>query len=394
MQYKSIFQPKAINILLLFSSLFLFSNCKKDNPDTIQPQKLSQKTDFNLKETLLASTGVIATSYYVETALPAGYVKDGTVDYTSYIQTAINNNSNLVFPGFPLLINDKGLIIGSNRVITFLTGSKLILQATSATYYNVLKMSSVANVTLYNPVIVGDRYKHIGTTGEAGSGIGIRASSYITIYSPNISECWADGIYIGQLNATANCSNITIKDAILKKNRRTGITVVSVDGLTLDNCYAGYSDGVQPMCGINFETNNSACVMKAISILGAKTEYNSGNGIQIGLKRILGAGDRTTDFTLTNHTDTKSGNCGFKATCTSGTAASTGILYSTVKVINPTWKASNAHPYYFSADQSNFKVYVSSPDVYDSNSVLMSWTATSSLLNSYTDGVGKLILTQ
>jgi hypothetical protein len=249
---------------------------------------------------MLAATGVIATSYYIEKSLPAGYVKDGTVDYTSYIQAAINNNSNIVFPVFPILINEKGLIIGSNKTITFLTGSKLLLKPNAAIYYNVLKISSVTNVTLYNPVIVGDRYKHLGTTGEAGSGIGIRGSSNITVYSPNVSECWGDGIYIGQVSSVANCKTIVIKDAVLTKNRRTGMTVVSVDGLTLDNCYAAYSDGVQPLSGINFEVNNTACVMNNIQVTNAKTEYNLGNGIQVGLKRILGSGDRTVDLTFTN----------------------------------------------------------------------------------------------
>ncbi|MDB5012685.1 MAG: hypothetical protein JWQ25_887 [Daejeonella sp.] len=387
-------QFKSINVLFLLGFILLFSNCKKDNFSELQPEPLATEASFNAKEKTLAATGVISTSYYVERALPAGYVKDGSVDYTSYLQTAINNNSNLVFPAFPILINEKGLIIGSNKVITFLTGSKLLLKPTSAIYYNVLRMSSVTNVTLHNPVIVGDRYKHIGTTGEAGSGIGIRGSSYVTIYSPNVSACWGDGIYIGQINSVTNCKNITIKDAVLKSNRRTGMTVVSVDGLTLDNCYAGYSDGVQPLCGINFEVNNTSCVMKGINVTNAKTEYNSGNGIQIGLRRILGAGNRTVDLTFTNHIDTKSVKCAFKADCTSRTAASSGVLYSTIKVVNPTWKASNAIPFYFSTDQSNFKMYVSSFDIYDTSSTLLSWTSASSLLKSYSQGSGTITLTQ
>lgn len=386
-------QFKPIPILFLLSFL-LFSNCKKDSLSDIQPEKLPANASFEAKEKILAATGVISTSYYVERALPAGYVKDGSVDYTSYIQTAINNYSNLVFPAFPIMINDKGLIIASNKVITFLAGSKLLLKPTSAFYYNVLRMSSVTNVTLYNPVIVGDRYKHIGTTGEAGSGIGIRGSSNITIYSPNITACWGDGIYIGQINSVTNCKSITIKDAVLKSNRRTGITVVSVDGLTLDNCYAGYSDGAQPMCGINFEVNNPACVIKSINVTNAKTEYNLGNGIQVGLRRILGAGNRTTDLTFTNHIDTKSAKCGFKVACTSGTTPSTGVLYSTIKVTNPIWKASNAIPFYYSTDQTNFKLYISSPDIYNTSSSLLSWTSTSSLIKSYSDGVGTLSLVQ
>ena len=387
------FQVKSIRSLL-FLSILIFSNCKKDDISTIKPEKLTTNTSFSAKENMLAATGVIATSYYIEKSLPAGYVKDGTVDYTSYIQAAINNNSNIVFPVFPILINEKGLIIGSNKTITFLTGSKLLLKPNAAIYYNVLKISSVTNVTLYNPVIVGDRYKHLGTTGEAGSGIGIRGSSNITVYSPNVSECWGDGIYIGQVSSVANCKTIVIKDAVLTKNRRTGMTVVSVDGLTLDNCYAAYSDGVQPLSGINFEVNNTACVMNNIQVINAKTEYNLGNGIQVGLKRILGSGDRTVDLTFTNHIDTKSANCGFKAVCSSTTLASAGILYSTIKVINPTYRAATAIPFYYSTNQTNFNLSVSSPDIYNTSSVLLSYDAASALLKKNTSGLGTLTVTQ
>ncbi len=199
---------------------------------------------------------------------------------------------------------------------------------------------------------------------------------------------------MGQISALTNCKSITIKDAVLKKNRRTGMTVVSVDGLTLDNCYAAYSDGVQPLCGINFEVNNTACVMKNIQVTNAKTEYNLGNGIQVGLKRILGAGDRTVDLTFTNHIDTKSANCGFKAVCTSTTLASAGILYSTIKLVNPTWRASTAIPFYFSTNQANFQLFVSSPDIYNTSSTLLSFTSASALLKKNTAGLGKLTVTQ
>ena len=172
------------------------------------------------------------------------------------------------------------------------------------------------------------------------------------------------------------------------------MTVVSVDGLTLDNCYAAYSDGVQPLSGINFEVNNTACVMKNIQVTNAKTEYNSGNGIQVGLKRILGSGDRTVDLTFTNHIDTKSANCGFKAVWNSTTLASAGILYSTIKVINPTYRAATAIPFYYSTNQTNFNLSVSSPDIYNTSSVLLSYDAASALLKKNTSGLGTLTVTQ
>ncbi len=117
MMRNQIFKATTVHNLILAVSILLFAHCKKEGIADIQPENLSEEVKLSAKGNMLAATGVISTSYYIEKALPVGYVKNGTVDYTSYIQTAINNNSNLVFPAFPILINDKGLNIGSNKVI-------------------------------------------------------------------------------------------------------------------------------------------------------------------------------------------------------------------------------------------------------------------------------------
>ncbi len=38
--------------------------------------------------------------------LPQGYSKNGDTDYTSYIQQGINENSAIIMPDFPILINE------------------------------------------------------------------------------------------------------------------------------------------------------------------------------------------------------------------------------------------------------------------------------------------------
>src|ERR1700740_1030002 len=62
-------------------------------------------------------------AYNVQNALPSGYVTDGSVDYTSFIQNAVSQHSSVVFPGFPIMVNDAGINIGSNKTLTFLNGS-------------------------------------------------------------------------------------------------------------------------------------------------------------------------------------------------------------------------------------------------------------------------------
>ena len=374
------FKNRIIALALMTSLALVFSKCKKDPLELHANSQQSAALTGNLKSTGLAADGITSGSYYLENSLPVGYVKDGSVDYTTFVQAAVTQYSNIVFPAFPILVNDKGIIIGSNKTITFLPGSQLILKETTRSTYNILKISDADNIVLYNPVIIGDRNLHLATDGEAGMGIGIRGSSNVTIYGPKISECWGDGIYIGQSGGTNNCSNIVIKDAYLRKNRRDGISIIAVDSLVLDNIYAGYSDGTEPMSGINFEPNNPACEFKNVLVNNVRTEYNGSNGIQIGVKNMLGTTDKTTDFRIVNHVDVGSPRYAFKLMCNPD-AGTLGQMNGTVEIVNPTWNNTGTNiPLYACTSQLNFKTTVSSPEVMNTSGKLLSYEETNTLL--------------
>lgn len=332
----------------------------------------------DLKSTGLAADGITSSSYYLVNSLPSGYVKDGSRDYTSYVQSAISNHSNIVFPAFPIMVNYKGISIGSNKVITFPSGSQVRLKGTSYSTYNIFRISGASNVTLYNPVIIGDRYSHSGTGGEAGVGIGIRGSSNITIYNAKVSNCWGDGIYIGQVSGSGYCKNIVIKGATLKKNRRDGISIISVDGLLMDNVYAGYNDATLPMAGINFEPNNSACQVNNVRINNPRTEYNGASGIQVSNKKLVGSSNKTCNITVTNHVDVSSPRYSFKMMAN---PTSTGKLYGLIDIVNPTWnKPGTGTPLVVSTNQSNFKTRVSSPAVTTTSGTTLSYSQIYTLL--------------
>ncbi|MBC7913372.1 MAG: right-handed parallel beta-helix repeat-containing protein [Pyrinomonadaceae bacterium] len=382
MKKRSVLKTRIFTSILLGCSVLLLTQCKKDNNE-IAPQSESSQLggvpkEFKLEA--LAATGAISTSYYLEKSLPAGYVKDGSRDYTSYIQAAVTKNANIVFPGFPIMVSDAGIIVGSNKTITFLPGSEIRLKPTSKGTYTILNLSGVSNVTLYNPVVIGDRDKHSGTSGEYGVGLGIRGSSNVTVYSPKISNCWGDGIYIGKSNGRPVCNNIVIKDAYLRKNRRDGISIISVDGLVLDNLYAGYSDGTTPMSGINFEPNGTSDEIKNVVINNPRTEKNGSNGIQIGLRNMLGTVNKSSDITVVSHVDIGSPRFAFKLMCNSvsGTSAKmTGL----VKVVNPTWhKTGTNQPLYLSTNQPLLKTTVSSAEVMNTSGSILSTSATYTLL--------------
>ncbi|NEU08252.1 right-handed parallel beta-helix repeat-containing protein [Flavihumibacter sp. R14] len=366
-------------IMLLITSLTSIQ-CKKEdvNPTLPDQAPLSAIPDG----VLMAATGVVSSSYYVVNSLPSGYVKDGSRDYTTYIQAAITKYPNVVLPPFPVLVNDNGITIPSNRVITFPTGSEIRLKPSSKPGYKILNISNATNITLYNPVITGDRYKHIGTTGEWGSGIAIYGSSNISIYGAKIKDCWGDGIYLGQVSGKINPKNIIIKDSSLKSNRRAGMSIIGVDGLLLENVYAGYNKGTVPATGINFEANYPTSELKNVQMKNITTELNGERGIQITGHHMLNSSiNKYVNITITNHIDKSSPMSAIKFSVNNVDGTSAKML-GTINIVNPSWqKTLNNRPLHIITNQLGMKMTVSSPDVINSSGSLLSWASTYSLLD-------------
>lgn len=380
MQKKNTFSKKALGLAVVLSlSLTYLSSCKKDSVVTpVNDDSISIKKD------LLAATDVVsAQGYNIENSLPRGYVKNGSVDYTSYVQAAITKYSSVTFPAFPILVNDKGLKIGSNKTLTFLSGSEIRLKRSSKARYNIFNIDRVSNVKLINPVIRGDRDTHIGTSGEHGMGIGVYSSSNIVITNAKIYDCWGDGIYLGRAGSTGAVNyRITITNAYLRNNRRDGISIIAVNGLKLIDTYAGYTNGTRPSCGINFEPNSPADEIKDVTVTNPVTEYNDGSGIQIGINKLLQAGSKQVSISISNHQDIGSKKYAFDYACYR-TAGMTGRLLGTINVTNPIWKKSVVRPFNMWSTESNaVKVTISSPSIMNVAGTYLTSTATSSLINT------------
>src|SRR3546814_5224551 len=94
-----------------------------------------------------------------------------------------------------------------------------------------------------------------------------------SIYNPKISFCWGDGIYIAKKGVN-NARNIVIEDAHCDRNRRNGISIISVDGLKLIRPRISNSDGTRPMAGIDIEPNTVEDNINDISIVNPITINN------------------------------------------------------------------------------------------------------------------------
>jgi len=338
---------------------------------------------------------IIAHGYNMVQALPKSYVKDGSVDYTAFLQDAINKHDLLIFPNFPVLLDDKGLSIGSGKRVYFPRGSELLLSPSDKKAYNVIRIQLANNVILINPVIYGDRYTHSGSEGEWGMGIGIYSSRNIRIYNPQVYNCWGDGIYVGDYTPGNTSRNIFIGNANCSHNRRNGISIISVDTLQLMNPVIGYNGATAPMAGIDIEPDNASNEIKNILIQNAKSFFNGGDGICISLSELLdNRKTHSIQINIRNPTDSNSVT-GMYISCLKSKKTSLFRLQSNLSgsiiIDNPTWIENSARPfngYGFRTD--DIGVQIVNPEILKADGATLSRAARRALIINSTDKNGKL----
>lgn len=283
------------------------------------------------------TTNIVEVSKY----LPKNFKKDGSVDYTFYLQKAINENSNISLPDFKILINDSGLKIPSNRTIIFKPNSKIVLKGSSKEKYSILSIENAKNVTIINPVIIGDRLHHIGKGGEWGMGINILSSLNVTIYNPKISNCWGDGIYINRLPGIRNSSNIKVLGGQIDNNRRNAISIISGTGITISDILLSNQNGTAPEGGLVLEPNNNNDLLENINIRNITTDNNNEMGIGIVLTKMIGPNQKNVSISIENHKDLNSTNSILLAGLRSSYKSNFKKINGSIKIINSSWNGKN-----------------------------------------------------
>jgi hypothetical protein len=325
-----------MNYLFILIAFMFFSGCTSREEKKAAPQMVYQE---NLKwhPVALKLENPAEDGFKLESALPSGYVKDGSEDYTAFIQQAIFTHERIIFPAFPLKINDIGLRIGSNRTLVFPKGSELRLAATDKGKYAILDIRNARNVELIDPVIVGDRDRHLGSGGEWGMGINIVSSEKVTIYNAKVSKCWGDGIYVAGSQDKGPSRDIRIINAYCKQNRRNGISIINVNGLDLISPYSGYNEGIDPQCGIDIEPNKPTDQIRNIRIVDPRTEYNPGSGISIGINKLYGGKDQEVSVDIRKPVDYGSMD-GLLISCSTSWSKNGEKIAGTITITDPVWK--------------------------------------------------------
>lgn len=247
------------------------------------PLWLKKATISNLNYTLPSNV------IYIETKLPKSYSKAGNVDYTKIIQAVLNEYDFVVFPDFPVLINDNGLYLKSNSKIYFQKNSKIITTPSIAekkdlenikNWYDIIRVYNKKNIEIFGANIVGDRKQHKGNKGEWGAGIAIKNSENIKIYNAKISNTWGDGIFVGSEDGGIS-KNIYIYNSIIDEARRNGISITSGLNVYVDSTLISNTHGTDPSCGIDIEPSWYKDIIENINLTNIYTYNNANTGIAI-----------------------------------------------------------------------------------------------------------------
>jgi len=189
-------------------------------------------------------------------------------DNTDLIQKAIDSADHDEIVCIP----DGIFKVDAEKGLHLKTGTRMAIVGTlqaipnSNTHSSIITMNDVNDVQIYlSGQVIGERAAHIGQTGEWGMGISILKSSDIVVGGPgSISNCWGDGFYVWE------GKNIYIKGITLNSNRRNNMSVISVDGLSVESCIFSDAHGTAPQAGIDMEPDFPVEFIKNVNIFNNK----------------------------------------------------------------------------------------------------------------------------
>ncbi|MDD9270472.1 right-handed parallel beta-helix repeat-containing protein [Paenibacillus sp. GCM10023248] len=246
-----------------------------------------------------------------------GAVGDGTTVETQALQNALNAaaGKRLYIPkqrsGYYL---SGQLIVPSDIVIEFEPGT--VIQAIDtlkrvAPYERLIRIKNAKHVQIIGNGATLRMNKAAFSSGEQAHIFDISGSENVVIEGIQANDSGGDGFYIGNYEASQPyCKDIVLRHCTANNNRRQGLSVISVDGLLVENCRFTNTTGTAPKSGVDIEPNNNSGqdVLKKIRFVDCVAEGNVGRGFLVTLHRMTAANERV-DITF-EHCRTKGNSFG------------------------------------------------------------------------------------
>lgn len=188
------------------------------------------------------------------------------------------------------------LLVPSQSVIVFEPGT--VVQAVdslsrSAPYERLIRIRDAKEVYVRGNGATLRMNKAAYTSGEQAHIFDISGSENVVIEDINANDSGGDGFYIGAyLSTTPYNRNITLRNCRADNNRRQGLSVISVDGLQVENCRFSNTKGTAPQSGVDIEPNGQLDLLKHIRFVNCTADGNVGRGFLVSVHRQTDASER------------------------------------------------------------------------------------------------------
>ena len=179
-------------------------------------------------------------------------------------------NRNIILEPGVILMAKKNEFRGvTDSLLTLKSVSNVTLEATGATLQ--MRKSEYAQPPYHR--------------AEWRMALSLRGCNNVTVRGGSYRESGGDGIYIAGGGGKLYSSNITIMGVTADANWRNGMSVISVDGLTVSDSVFANTNGTNPQCGIDLEpdANTPPMRMERVVFRNVTVTNNTRCGFQTGL---------------------------------------------------------------------------------------------------------------
>jgi hypothetical protein len=264
-----------------------------------------------------ATAAAAVTPTVVVNASTFGVKADGKTNDRVALQNAINGSiGKILLISGQVRIDVAGIDLRTSSYVRFAQGATIKLLPHNATFYQVMRIWDVQNVTVENATLDGSKELNSATpnanSGGGGMGFSIAGASNVTLTAPTTTNTWGDGIYIANSYGSKKTvsTNINVTQHVANGCRRQGVSIISGNGVTFTNPLWENIAGTNPSAGLDIEPNSNADVLQNIKIISPTTR-NCQFGIDIYLANLPGLIAKTVTIDISNHTDYAASHAGF-----------------------------------------------------------------------------------
>lgn len=171
-----------------------------------------------------------------------------------------------------------GLFPASNSKLLFDAGAVLQAITTDKNDYSILNINGKTNVVVDGASIRGERKTHTGKGGEWGHGIRIvNKSKDIVIKNVHVSDCWGDGIYLGE----GTVEDIYVENSKFDNNRRNGSSITNAKNVLFKKCTFSNSNATSPFKGVDIEPNVASDIAQNLVFEDCTSYGNVAGGFSV-----------------------------------------------------------------------------------------------------------------